>query len=76
MENTKVCITCGTEKEVRHFPFYRSDSQNRRNECADCRNEKARQYRKEYYQKNKEAVKEYQSDYRDKHRWPGKRAKK
>ena len=51
-KNTKLCITCNEEKDVKKF-------QKHTRSCISCRNKKYydRNYFKKYYEKNSETIK-------------------
>ena len=62
---SKVCKVCGLPLPLTEFAVIKRNKQGvecRRNECNECRREKARQYRKEYYDANSEEVKQKRNE--------------
>ena len=68
MSNTiesKVCKACGLPLPLTEFSVIKKNKQGveyRRNECNECRRGKARQYRKEYYDANRDEVKQKRNE--------------
>lgn len=58
---TKVCSRCGIEKNVNSFE-YRSDCNNYRNTCKECRNE---QRREKYYLNHEEILSKKRERYKE-----------
>ena len=63
---TKICKTCGVKKPIEEFEKIREN--NYRNECKKCFSLKLKQYRKEYYMKNKEKLSLQNKDWTLKHK--------
>lgn len=62
----KICKTCGIKKSIEEFGKIREN--NYRNECKKCFSLKLKQYRKEYYIKNKEKLSLQNKDWALKHK--------